>query len=74
MMDEWNNFRDQQPMDKVKEFGNQIETMGEENDVKTLSNYGKNLKFAVNNVDIEKMLRLIKDFPELLQKLKTYQS
>jgi CheY-like chemotaxis protein len=74
MMDEWNKFRDQQPMDKVKEFGSQIKTIGEENDVRILSNYGKNLKLAVNNVDIEKMLRLINDFPELLQKLKTYQS
>ncbi|MCK4819490.1 response regulator, partial [bacterium] len=74
MMDEWNKFRDQQPMDKVKEFGNQMKTLGEENDIKIISNYGKNLKLAVNNVDIEKMLNLINDFPELLQKLKTYQS
>ncbi len=74
VMDEWNKFRDQQPMDKVKEFGNQMETLGEENDIKIISNYGKNLKLAVNNVDIEKMLNLINDFPELLQKLKTYQS
>ena len=74
MMDEWIEFKDQQPMDKVKEFGNQIETIGEENDVKIISNYGKNLKLAVNNVDIEEMLKLIKIFPELLKKLKTYQS
>ena len=74
MMAEWNKFKDQQPMDKVKEFGNQIETIGEENDVKIISNYGKNLKLAVNNVDIEEMLKLIKIFPELLKKLKTYQS
>lgn len=74
MMGEWIEFKDQQPMDKVKEFGNQIETIGEENDVRILSNYGKNLMLAVNNVDIEKMLRLIKIFPELLKKLKTYQS
>jgi len=72
MMNEWNKFQDQQPMDKVKEFGNQIKTMGEENDVKILINYGKNLILAVDSVDIEKILKIIKDFPELLQKLKKH--
>jgi PAS domain S-box-containing protein len=71
IMDEWNEFKDQQPMDEVKEFAHTIKTIGEENEIEILVNYGENLRFAVHSVDIEKMLMMIKDFPELVNKLKT---
>jgi len=70
MMDEWNNLQDQQPMEKVKEFGNSIKNIGKENEIKILTNYGNHLMFTVDSVDIEKMLIMIENFPELVNKLK----
>lgn len=67
---EFKKFSKQQPIDKVIDAGTRLEGLGKTHHVNLLSGYGSELKNAAEDFNIEKMLALIKQYPDLIVKIK----
>ena len=67
LMETWNNLSTNQPKDLVLEFGNSIKEMGEKFNIKMFKNYGTDIITALNSFDIESLLRLISQFPVMIE-------
>jgi signal transduction histidine kinase/CheY-like chemotaxis protein len=63
-------LKEQQPIDKVLDFASDIIQIGDNYQCFNLQTYGKNLKDAVNQFDIEKMLELLKEYHNLMNTIK----
>ncbi len=65
----FNNLREQQPINEVESFGNEIIKIGKDTDVSVIKKYGQDIINSVNNFEIDKMLILIKQYPTYIDKL-----
>ena len=70
-MQQWETYREEQPMEEIKEFGNQIKTLGKQYKVQLLNEFGENLLTYTKNFDIDNMLITLKSFPGMIKKLKS---
>lgn len=70
LMTIWKNFEEQQPLTEVEHFATQIKELGKKYELEILISYGNRLLMAVNNFDIEQMLKILSDYPKLLNTFK----
>jgi PAS domain S-box-containing protein len=69
MYNQWLRFSDQQPMDEVDAFSSQLIQIGQEFCIDELVQYGKALHETVECFDIDRLLNLLKSFPNTIYKL-----
>lgn len=67
----WITFENQQPLNEVENFANQIREIGKKYSMDILISYGNRLLSAINSFDIDKMLKTLRDYPKLLSTFKT---
>ncbi|MGC8802976.1 MAG: ATP-binding protein, partial [Bacteroidales bacterium] len=70
LMTLWKNFEEQQPLAEVENFASQIRELGKKYELEILISYGNRLLMAVNNFDIDQMLKILADYPKLLSTFK----
>jgi PAS domain S-box-containing protein len=62
----WKTFENQQPLNEVESFAYRIKEIGSTHNLQILISYGNRLLVAINNFDIDTMLKALKDFPKLI--------
>ena len=65
---EWTELQNHQPMDSVLSFSKHILEIEKQYNTGILNEYGVSLKDSVDNFEIDKMLTILKKFPEIKQK------
>lgn len=68
-MDLWKQISERQPIKKVEEFGNLLVDTGKRYDIEKLVSYGNEILQSRRSFNIEGMVRLIREFPELVGQL-----
>ncbi len=63
-------FTERQPMNDVKKFGEEMKGIGLKYGAEALTKYGTDLVNSVTNFNIDAMLKLIKQYPQLIKQLK----
>jgi PAS domain S-box-containing protein len=63
-------FKTRQPMNEIREFGNQIRELGRTHHADSLYVYGEDLVNATNDFDINKILNLIGAFPQMIAQIR----
>ncbi|MCK5838350.1 MAG: response regulator, partial [Bacteroidales bacterium] len=69
LMNAWKQLQDLPAMEEVMSFAITIKTLGDNEQVQPLSDYGKMLILAVNNFNIEKIIQTLKEYPNLVEAL-----
>jgi len=69
----WKRFKVRQPMDEVREFGENIESLGKAHNAATIIKYGNELMTAAENFNIESILKLLKKYEGIVKEVKEYQ-
>ncbi|HBB91667.1 MAG TPA: hypothetical protein DC042_08085 [Bacteroidales bacterium] len=72
LMDTWKTFDKRQPIQEVKEFGKTLIYLGEEHHAAVITRYGEDLANAASSFNIEKILKLLKQYPKLLENLNDF--
>ena len=72
--DSWKKFEVRQPMDEVKEFGENLENLGETHNAEIIKKYGRKLIIASENFNIEAILILLNKYQGIIEEIKEYQS
>jgi len=67
---QWNHFHVKKPLKEVKAFAQELIKLGIENEIGFIKDYGEELYLTIENFDIEEMQIKLKEFPDLLVKLK----
>jgi PAS domain S-box-containing protein len=62
----WSQIRERQPVRKVDEFGRLIVATGERWNIPELKKFGNDLLMTRKNFNVEAMVKLIREFPDLL--------
>ncbi len=70
-MSKWEEFQEMQPIKEVKQFALELETLGRGSQISILEEFGKNLSAYVNNFDVDNILLMLNEFPELIKRLKS---
>ncbi len=65
----WENLKDRQPLKKVEEFGQLLVGVGENWENDSLVGYGNEILQSRKSFNIEGMVRLIRQFPEMVGKM-----
>ncbi len=73
-MEQWNNFKEKQPIKEVKKFAVDIKNLGNNYGIELLLQFGDKLITYVDNYDVDEMLSTINEFPELIKKLKSIET
>jgi PAS domain S-box-containing protein len=60
-----------QLIDQIGDFGKALVLFGEGNSMKILSDYGNKICTHVDNFEIEKMMKTLKLFPDIIEKIKS---
>ena len=55
---------------QIEAFGQALVSLGERYSLSMISDYGMKICNYVNNLEIDKMMRALKAFPELIEKIK----
>lgn len=66
----WKAFATRQPIGEIKEFGNKLTELGKNNNALIVTMYGEELMRAAESFNIESMLKLIREYPNIIEKLK----
>ena len=69
-METWNSFKIRQPIGEVRFFGNSLVSLGDAHKSTLVSSYGRELRDAAESFSIETILRLLRQYPENIEKLK----
>lgn len=67
----WKSFNDQQPLAEVEAFAQNCCALGEKYQMEILVSYGNRLLLAINNFDVDSMLKTLGDYPKLLNTFKS---
>ncbi|MDM8543839.1 AAA family ATPase [Desulfococcaceae bacterium HSG9] len=67
---QWNELQKKQPVKAVLKFGQDLEKLGQEYNIDTVTKFGADLIVYINNFDVRKMRFLLSGFPELIEQLK----
>jgi len=70
LMPQWNELQIKQPVKAVQKFGHDLEKLGQEYNMDTITKFGSDLIVFINHFDIRKMRFLLSGFPELIDQLK----
>jgi len=62
---QWEKLQERQPINDVRKFGNLLITLGEKHEAQLCNKFGQDLIDAANNFNIDKILELIKKYPQL---------
>jgi CheY-like chemotaxis protein len=68
--DTWKTFELRQPISEIKSFGENLMDLGNNHNSVIISDYGSELKNAAGSFNIEAILKLIKQYPSIIDKLK----
>jgi signal transduction histidine kinase/DNA-binding NarL/FixJ family response regulator len=68
----WEPLTEMQPIADIKEFGSQLIVLGNKHLSGLIFDYGNDILIAANNFDIEAILRLLKKYPVIVGKLKSF--
>ncbi len=68
--EQWKMFDKKQPVNAVEEFGKGLKDLGFFNKINLLTKFGKDLLTHVENFDIDNIRIKIKEFPEVINKIK----
>jgi|WetSurMetagenome_2_1015567.scaffolds.fasta_scaffold04522_2 signal transduction histidine kinase/CheY-like chemotaxis protein len=68
--DTWKTFATRQPLGEIKEFGKGLTEVGKKNRALAVTVYGEELMRAAESFNIELMLKLIKEYPDIIKELK----
>ncbi|HAX96974.1 MAG TPA: hypothetical protein DCY35_10710, partial [Prolixibacteraceae bacterium] len=71
-MELWNKISERQPIKKVEEFANLLVDIGQKYDIEKLVTYGTELLQSRRSFNIEGMVRLIREFPDLVRHLSAH--
>ena len=66
----WESFNTRQPIGEVKAFGKGLAELGNKHTCTTIKHYGEELVTAANSFNIEGILRLIRQFSNMVERLK----
>jgi hypothetical protein len=66
----WTALKKRQPIGEIKEFGRNIIDAGKLHNAHFIINYGEEMLSAAENFNIDKVLTLLKEYPNLLINLK----
>jgi two-component system sensor histidine kinase EvgS len=66
--DTWKTFKDRQPLNQITDFGKQLLALGKKHNAELLAEYSNALLTAADTFDIEGIIRLIKQYPQLIQR------
>ena len=69
LMPLWEQIKDRQPVKKVELFGNNIINIGTTYNINGFIQYGNDIVDAIKSFNIEEIVKLIKLFPDLVNKL-----
>ena len=72
-MRRWKDLQKMTPMKTVRKFGKELEALGTKYTITPLSNYGRDLLFYANDFDVENMKMMIREFPEIVKELKSFE-
>jgi hypothetical protein len=64
---EWKSYEHRQPIEKIKNLGNEIKELGSRHKCSKVKAYGEKLVFAAESFNIEDILNLLKKFPDLIK-------
>lgn len=67
--DIWKTFELRQPIGEIIDFGQQLITLGKQHEAALIIDYGNDLLSAADSFDIENILKLIKHYPGIINKL-----
>ena len=67
---QWDELQKKQPVKAVLKFGQDLEKVGQEYNIDTVTKFGADLIVYINNFDVRKMRFLLSGFPELIEQLK----
>jgi len=65
----WETLQSRQPMKEVRQFVEKLQKIGNEYDIRVITNYAIELNQYVANFDIDSMRRQLAQFPSLVDKL-----
>ena len=68
---EWEKIHDGLDLDRIGNFSEQMQLLGEEYQFPKLSNYSKSLSQAISTFNIEQVEKILTQFPELVTWLKS---
>ncbi len=71
-MELWNKISERQPIKKVEEFANLLVDIGQKYHIEKLVTYGTELLQSRRSFNIEGMVRLIREFPDLVRHLSAH--
>ena len=70
-MDQWEQFENLISMKAVRQFGKELDALGDEFAVPPFSSYGKELVAGADAYDVNTVEALVKIFPDIVNKLKS---
>ena len=69
-MEKWKTFTARQPMGEIKDFGENLIALGNKHSSVIITEFGNGLLNATGSFDIKSLLRLLKKYPVIIEKLK----
>ncbi len=69
-MDFWHSAIENQFIDEIEEFGQQMKNLGSNNNLEILSTFGEEIIQHTSNFDTEKMMQTLSNYPEIIEKIK----
>jgi two-component system sensor histidine kinase EvgS len=66
----WKKFESRQPLSEVKSFGEDLLVLGEKHNCTSLAGYGRELTEAVEEFNVDRIMKLLSVFPEKMDHLK----
>jgi CheY-like chemotaxis protein len=69
-MAEWAAVRQKQYIPDIQHFGEEIKKLGDQHEIKEVSEYGDHLLFHISSYDIEKIFTALEMYPNLIETLK----
>lgn len=70
LKDTWKTFEIRQPIGDIRSFGEKLINLGNKHNSILITEYGTDLKNAANSFSIDSILRLIRQYPEIVENLK----
>jgi signal transduction histidine kinase/DNA-binding LytR/AlgR family response regulator len=68
--EQWKTFEIRQPIGAVKQFGEALSVLGEKHNADIVTNYGRDLMNSAEYFDVNNVLNLIHQYPDILEKLR----
>ena len=74
LLEEWKHAKTNKFINSILVFSKNVEKVGEAYHIESISNYSSSLKNYAESFDIERMEKVLHDFPLIIEELKSYLS